>query len=109
MDKFDVINQLKENGLFDLTKSIVDTLSGDTLESHKKANAHAAALAKRIYDMHDWTLLSVKTMIDLATRLYGFVQGLSYSDIDAINDDAYDSIEELYELVWNNCFPIISK
>lgn len=107
--KLDVILSFTANGLFDTAKDLIDSLSNNISGTNEKAYNHALYMANIIYNMRDWTQFSVKTMLDIATRLYGFAHGCAYSEIDVFDNESYDYIEDLYELVKNNCLPIIES
>ena len=107
MTKIEVIKTLADNGLFSLADDIISSIEEHKTEENKNVYQHIAYLAGLIADMKNWAIFSARGMLDTATRLYGFTQGLAYAEINIVDNDTYDDIEELYNLVVENCMPII--
>lgn len=100
MTKIDVLNTLTENGIFESTQEIIDTIKADTNPAHV-ANGDIMSLISRVHQMQNWTQFSWKTMVDLTDQAFGFVKFASYNNID-VCADVVDQIEELHTILWNN-------
>lgn len=101
MDKFDAIKTLTDNGIFELTGEIIDTINADNTASHASANRDILSLIERINLMQNWSQFSWKVMIDLTAQVYGFTKIAAYSDLD-VCADVVEQVEELHTLLWNN-------
>ena len=105
--KFDVIKDLTDRGLFELADDIMATINADENPDHSGANKHTAAVVRSIRDMDKVTLFSAKELLDRSSRLYGFIHGLAYSDLDVVAD-VIDDVELLYEIAYQVCHIVIS-
>ena len=101
MTKIDVINQLTENGIFELTQEVLDIIKSDNDQNHANANGDIANLINRVHLMQNWTQFSWKEMVDLTAQAYGFVKYAAYNNLN-IAADVVDQIEELHSILWNN-------
>ena len=101
MTKSEAIRTLTENGVFELTQEILDTLSADKDPAHEAANRNIADLIGRVHQMSNWMQFGWKEMVDLAAQAYGFVKYLGYSEIDACAD-VLEQLEDLHTIIWSN-------
>lgn len=100
MTKLDIIKTLTENGVFELTREIIETINADDAAGHT-ANRDVLSLIKRVDLMQNWTQFSWKEMVDLTAQAYGFVKFAAYSNLD-VCADVVDDVEELHTILWNN-------
>ena len=96
--KFDIIEALKNDEVFDLTQEIIDTIKADEDESHHAVNENILDLVSRIHEMSSWMAFDWKTLLDLSSQAFGFHKYLTYSDI-GVADVAFQ-LEDLHNILW---------
>lgn len=99
MTKFEIIKSLADDGIFEITKEILDTIQSDGNPSHSAGNEQIRFLINSIHQMSDWLLFDWQNMLDLSAQAYGFEKFAAYSNVD-ICADLEDLLEDLHSILW---------
>jgi hypothetical protein len=99
MTKHELINSLRDDGVFELTQEIIDIINSDNDETHASANKDLLGLINSIHQMQNWTLFSWKSMVDLATQAYGFEKYAAYNKLNACAD-IEEPLDDLHSILW---------
>lgn len=105
MTKFEIIDELKGAGVFELTQEIIDAIDADFDPDHASANRDIRGMIDRIHQMTEWTQFSARTMLDLATQAFGFAKYAFYSDLD-ICADVMEDLEDLHDILWQRLLKV---